>query len=248
MRSVTLTRETTQQGNFILVNKEHPLAVRPESGQLRTFGSTGIPLEKKTALVLENLFGALGCHSSLLLVSGYRTKAGQEEIYSSSLKENGPDFTRKYVALPDCSEHQTGLAADLALNRRPVDFLRPYFPREGICQSFRAKMASYGFIERYPEGKEQITGIAPEPWHFRYVGMPHASLMEQHGFCLEEYLEYLTGFPAEGKHLNIQIQNQAFEIFWQKLEEEPLQVQLPADAPFLVSGTNTGGCIFTLWR
>ena len=55
-------------------------------------------------------------------------------------------------------------------------------------------------MERYQEGKEALTGIAPEPWHFRYVGLPHATIMNTHGFCLEEYLDYLKDFPYEGRH------------------------------------------------
>ncbi len=248
MRSLSLTPEMEGQGSLILVNKDHPLRIQPAAKTFRFFGSSRIPLEKRTALVLENLLGALGCRSSILLVSGFRTREEQEEIYASSLKENGPEFTGKYVALPDCSEHQTGLAADLALNREPIDFIRPHFPRTGICRSFRAKMTSYGFTERYPEGKEAITGIAAEPWHFRYVGIPHAALMERYGLCLEEYLEYLACFPFEGPHLKIEIQNQSFEIFYQKSGEQGARIEIPADNPFLISGTNTGGYIVTLWR
>lgn len=248
MRTVRLTPETEQQGSLILVNRRHPLKKTPRPEELRPFGPSRIFLEKKTSLVLENLFLALGCNSSILLVSGYRTRTVQEEIYASSLAKNGPVFTEKYVALPNCSEHQTGLAADLALNRKPIDFIRPCFPREGICQNFRNRMASYGFVERYPEGKESVTGIAAEPWHFRYVGMPHAALMERNHFCLEEYLDYLTNFPKNGKHLELQIQNKRFEIFYLETEGRALETDLPTDAPFLISGTNTGGCIFTLWR
>ena len=157
---------------------------------------------------------------------------------------------RKYVALPDCSEHQTGLAIDLALNQEPLDFIRPYFPRDGICGRFREKMISYGFVERYPEGKEDITGIAAEPWHFRYVGLPHAAIMMLRGYCLEEYIDYLSLFPAEGPHLEISVQNKNFEIFYQKLSETDgsVTLELPSSLPFQASGTNAGGCVVTLWR
>ena len=111
-------------------------------------------------------------------------------------------------------------------------------------------MTSYGFVERYPEGKEGITGIAAEPWHFRYVGIPHAAIMERHGFCLEEYIDYLSLFPADGRHLEIEIQNKSFEIFYQKLgpAEPSVTLSLPSSLPFQVSGTNTGGFAVTLWR
>lgn len=248
MRRVTLTPEMAQQGTLILVNAHHPLKQAPVLEELRTFARSEILLERKTALVLENLFSVLGCSSSLIPVSGWRSQKEQTDIYTSSLAENGREFTQSYVALPDCSEHQTGLAIDLAFGPEPVDFIRPYFPREGICAAFRKKMTRYGFIERYQEGKESLTGIAPEPWHFRYVGVPHAALMEQHRFCLEEYLEYLTDFPAKGRHLNAQVQNQTFEIFYQKATNHAIQVEIPGGLPFLISGDNAGGYIFTLWR
>ena len=250
MKALTLKREALNQGSLLLVNARHPLPESVALERLTPFNGSGVLLERRTALVLENLFHALGCGSSFLPVSGYRTLEEQKQIYASSLAEHGEKFTRKYVALPDCSEHQTGLAIDLALNREPVDFIRPWFPRDGICGRFREKMTSYGFVERYPEGKEGITGIAAEPWHFRYVGIPHAAIMERHGFCLEEYIDYLSLFPADGRHLEIEIQNKSFEIFYQKLDpEEPsVTLSLPSSLPFQVSGTNTGGFAVTLWR
>ena len=250
MKTLLLTRSDLNRGSLLLVNARHPLpeSVAPES--LTPFFGSGVLLERRTALVLENLFTAIGCGASLIPVSGYRTLAEQKQIYASSLAENGEEFTRKYVALPDCSEHQTGLAIDLALNREPIDFIRPSFPGDGICGLFREKMISYGFIERYPEGKEDITGIAAEPWHFRYVGLPHAAIMKLHGFCLEEYLDYLSHFPSEGPHLEITIQNKSFEIFYQKAEasDGSVLLSLPSTLPFQVSGTNTDGCVVTLWR
>lgn len=115
----------------------------------------------------------------------------QQSIFDSSLLENGEEFTRKFVALPGCSEHQTGLAIDLGLKQEEVDFICPEFPYTGICQKFRERAAAYGFIERYQKEKERITGISQEPWHFRYVGCPHAKIMEKYHLCLEEYSELL---------------------------------------------------------
>ena len=117
--------------------------------------------------------------------------------YLQSLLENGEEFTNKFVARPGHSEHQTGLAIDLGLKQPDIDFLRPNFPYEGICQTFRELAADYGFIERYPVGKEAITGIAHEPWHFRYVGVPHAKIMVDHNWTLEEYHLHLSPFFRE---------------------------------------------------
>ena len=92
------------------------------------------------------------------------------------------------MALPGHSEHQTGLAIDLGLRGPEIDFIRPDFPYEGVCQRFRERAADFGFVERYPAGKEAVIGIAHEPWHFRYVGPSHAREMVHRGLVLEEYL------------------------------------------------------------
>ena len=74
--------------------------------------------------------------------------------------------------------------------------------------------------------------------------------LREGGFCLEEYLDYLSHFPAEGPHLEITIQNKSFEIFYQKAEasDGSVLLSLPSTLPFQVSGTNTDGCVVTLWR
>lgn len=83
---------------------------------------------------------------------------------------------------------RTGLAIDLGENVPELDFIRPSFPDTGICGTFRARAAEFGFILRYPKGKEAVTGIGWEPWHFRYVGVPFAREIADRGLTLEEYL------------------------------------------------------------
>lgn len=248
MKTVALSWEQVNQGSLLLVNKKYPLQYPISSEQIRPLEHSTVILERKTALVLETLLSTIGSGSSIIPVSGFRTHKEQVEIYDTSLKEHGETFTSKYVALPGHSEHETGLAIDLALNREPIDFIRPYFPKDGICGRFRSKAPSYGFIERYPEGKECLTEIAQEPWHFRYVGLPHASIMNSHNFCLEEYLDYLMEFPYEGRHLEVRIENKSFEIFYLKAEDDVTRLALPGYLPYQISGDNREGFIFTLWR
>lgn len=152
-----------------------------------------IYLEKNTAFMLSKLLAACGANKGIIPISGYRTKKEQEEIYRNSIKENGLDFTSKYVAYPNTSEHQTGLAIDVALNKKDIDFLCPDFPDNGICKKFRELAPKHGFILRYPEGKEHITKISHEPWHFRYVGIPYAKIITAKKLCLEEYINLEIG-------------------------------------------------------
>ena len=178
---------------LFLVIRTHRIYGQPDDLVSVSDAYPEIMLRRAAHQALEQLLQAAGCGGQIVPVSGYRTQREQEEIYESSLAENGPDFTAKYVALPGCSEHQTGLAIDLALKQARIDFIRPHFPYDGICGMFRALAPAYGFIERYPAGKEAITGIAHEPWHFRYVGCPHAGIMKVQNLTLEEYVECRHG-------------------------------------------------------
>ena len=97
-----------------------------------------------------------------------------------------------------CSEHQTGLAIDLGLASEEIDVIRPNFPYSGVCAAFRKQAADYGFILRYPAGKEAVTGIAYEPWHFRYVGVPHARFMLNRGSFWRNTWRYCVGIIPSG--------------------------------------------------
>lgn len=176
---------------LILVNASHPLS-RQNITDLTPVDDAHpkILLRREAARALKRLLEASAAKDAIIPVSGYRTMEEQEDIYEKSRKENGEEFTRKYVALPGCSEHQTGLAIDLGLNQGEIDFIRPYFPYDGICGEFRKAAPEFGFVERYGRDKEEITGIAYEPWHFRYVGTPHAEIMTKKGMALEEYTAF----------------------------------------------------------
>ena len=170
---------------LVLVNASHPYS---EEKSIRLLpvcpGEPDILLEERAQRQLSLLMEEIGGWEGIVPVSGWRSLQEQQEIFDTSIRESGEEFTRKFVALPGCSEHQTGLAIDLALKKEKVDFICPEFPYTGICQKFRERAAAFGFIERYRREKEVITGISQEPWHFRYVGTPHAEFMERHGLCL----------------------------------------------------------------
>lgn len=179
--------------HLLLVNRHHPLPESCTAPDLAVISPEfpSIQIQSEAAVMLTDLLRTLHAEDRIVPVSGYRTMEEQKQIFSDSLRENGEEFTYQYVAVPGCSEHQTGLAIDLGEKREEIDFIRPDFPYTGICQTFRELAPQYGFVERYPKGKEEVTGIAWEPWHFRYVGCPHAQIMTEHGWVLEEYLDYL---------------------------------------------------------
>ncbi len=231
-------------GLLVLVNAEHPIRRRERPVLAPAAPGSDVLLDTRAAAMLTGLISRLGAAGEIVPVSGWRSMREQREIWDGSMAENGTEFTRKYVALPGCSEHQTGLAIDLALRSDNIDFIRPDFPYDGICGRFRALAADYGFIERYQAGKEHITGIAAEPWHFRYVARPHARLMSDNGLCLEEYVELLRSYPYPERLLETRGGVYEADVGFACDKSE---LELP-DAPYQISGNNVDGYIYTLWR
>ncbi len=103
----------------------------------------------------------------------------------------GEDYVKTYVAVPGYSEHHTGLAIDVCLDiyGKRVNDNDEMIAQKEIFEKIWAHLADYGFILRYPEGKEDITDYGFEPWHFRYIDDVEAAkeIMEK-GITFEEYL------------------------------------------------------------
>ena len=208
-----------------------------------------IRMESEAAGMLKRALWEIRSGSRIVPVSGYRSHEEQIRIWEDTMEKEGEIYTRTYVAKPGCSEHESGLAIDLAENREEIDFICPEFPEDGICGAFRTIAAHYGFIERYPAGKRMVTGIGAEPWHFRYVGVPHAWLMKEKGLILEEYLAYLKSETGPGQPFGIDWGNIRIEVFYLDMEKWPeYTLELPKGVPCWVSGTNEGGIVVSVWR
>lgn len=249
MRTLTLQKERIYSGDLILVNRHHPIHAEVLNSKMNLvpfLRQSEILLERRAAACLAQLIDAVHAQSHIALVSGYRSREEQTQLYNDSLRDNGKEFTEQYVAYPDCSEHQTGLAIDLGENRPGIDFICPSFPYSGIFADFRKKAADYGFIERYEQGKENLTGIAHEPWHFRYVGYPHARIMTECNFCLEEYIVFLKDYTRDRPL--IYHGKKEFEIYYVAAEGEYTVVNLPYQGWYQISGNNIDGFIVTVWR
>ena len=128
---------------------------------------------------------------TLELDSAYRSEAAQQKIVDEFTEKYGADYVKQYVAVPGYSEHHTGLALDLyfIVDGKTVYENEDLEQYPEIWEAIHKKMPEYGFILRYPEGKEKITGVSYEPWHMRYVGSPEtAKEITEQGVTLEEYL------------------------------------------------------------
>lgn len=241
MKRPVWTQKDVCRGPLILVNAAHPLpAERPPHLSPALPEQENVLLESRAAKSLAACVKASGAQEQIRAVSGWRSRAEQRQLWNDSLRENGEAFTRSYVALPGCSEHETGLAIDLAAEASEIDFIRPDFPRDGVFAVFRRLAPSFGWIERYTAEKEEITGIAAEPWHFRYVGTPHASILSSLGICLEEYLASFK----QGNGIRFPCGEGIFRIF--RIACRPNGVTLPLALPYEVSGDNDGGFLVTV--
>ena len=241
-----LERSAVHRGDLILVNAQLPFAGPEEQDRVRL--DANVMLARRAAEPLRRLVRALGGWSVLVPVSGWRSQREQQEIYESSLRQNGRAFTEQFVALPGHSEHQTGLAIDLGQAGPDLDFICPAFPYSGICQKFRRRAADYGFVERYRAGKESVTGIAHEPWHFRYVGRPHAAIMMQRNLVLEEYHSFLKNFPLGSTPLCWKEGKGVWKIVFVPLQGAQTCIPWGGTGSWAVSGNNEDGFILTLWK
>ena len=245
-----MTRQETcsvHSGSLILVNATHPLLTEPEPASLSPVGGTeNVFLERRAAALLEKLMSELHGWRGIIPVSGWRSQEEQQAIWDDTIRLSGMEFTRKYVARPGCSEHQTGLAIDLGARREEVDFIRPDFPETGLCGAFRRRAADCGYILRYPAGKEAITGITCEPWHFRYVGVPHARIMASSGLTLEEYHEFIKQYRFGSRPLLYELGKLVFSLFYLPFEEAEALPKEPVCG--MVSGNNADGFVVTQWK
>ena len=241
MKKIILKKEDIGKGYLILVNSNYKIS--NSDIVLAEFNDKykEIKLEyiaRNTLLYVLNK--VLKINNEIIPISGYRTLEEQIKIYNDSLQNNGENYTKKYIAIPNASEHQTGLAIDLALNQKNIDFICPKFPYYGICQEFRNISQDYGFIERYKEDKINITQIAKEEWHFRYVGYPHSKIITENNFCLEEYIDYLRNFIYPTNPLYFE----GYKIFYIPYKDEDINLSLNEE--YTMSGNNVDGFILTL--
>lgn len=183
---------------MILVNKQFNLPGGYEPDPLVkpavSFSYGNLELEKSymrqdAATALEKLFsGAKQAGIELFAVSGYRSYDRQSQVFEAEVNRVGKDKAVQAVALPGSSEHQTGLAMDISSRSANMELSEKFGEtKEGKWVTENAHR--YGFILRYPKGKENITGYQYEAWHFRYVGVNAATVIYEKKWTLEEYFD-----------------------------------------------------------
>ncbi len=182
---------------LVLVNKQNKLPDNWEDvvqleDSVNRYGET-YQVEKTALAAFYELQKDLLDNDGIIieLDSTYRSVKRQQEIWDEFEAERGLEYAQKYVAVPGYSEHHTGLAIDICIEKDGVriDDNDDMIAEKEIFAKIHAKLADHGFILRYLEGKDDITGYAYEPWHFRYVGVDAAKEIAGKGLTLEEYLD-----------------------------------------------------------
>ncbi len=175
-------------GTLYLVNRQHTVSEKyvPEVRKTDVFGMSQ-SMRGDAAAALEEMFTAAKAEGvNLSTVSGYRSYAKQKTIYTRKVKTSGLERANMYSAHPGASEHQLGMAMDLA--QRNSSQLNAKFGDTEAGRWVAANGYRFGFILRYQEGQESVTGYAYEPWHVRYVGTEQAAAIYESGLPLETYL------------------------------------------------------------
>jgi D-alanyl-D-alanine carboxypeptidase len=240
-QKIKVAKDQVYQGNLILVNKDysvHQEGIQSDVVNLfqhkeLTAGygllNNNIHLSQNVAQAFLQMVHAAGKDKvrHFLISSGYRDSQEQNQLY----QEMGSAY-----ALPaGYSEHNTGLALDIGSSQAEMN----QAPEGKWLQKYAWK---YGFILRYPKDKAAITGIQYEPWHFRYVGLPHSAIMQKKDFTLEQYLDYVK----EQKNITTTVDGKKYEIYYYPVSQTTT-IKVPVNRRYEISGNNLDGVIVTVY-
>ncbi len=189
-------QEAEGRGLLILVNKESPVDqdYKPvDLVKIRYFVSDRSEAARYMRAEAAEAFHRMVEQASengieLKMTTAYRSYAFQKILYDNYVAKEGEAAASKFSARPGQSEHQTGLAVDVSSPSVGYQLTNEYGEtKEGKWLAEHAQ--EFGFIIRYPKGKEDITGYQYEPWHIRYVGLAAAKEIHQRSLTLEEFLQ-----------------------------------------------------------
>ncbi|MDR2970306.1 MAG: M15 family metallopeptidase [Bacteroidales bacterium] len=189
----------TSRGVLMLVNKSYNLPIDYVPVELiaitETYGDSNKMMHKEAYDAFRKMHDDAKTDGvNIWITSAYRDFKYQNWLYNKSIEENGVVITDKTVAQPGFSEHQTGLAIDIVSARGKK--LSKEFEKTKQFEWLSTHGHDYGYILRYPNGKESITGYEYEPWHFRYVGIETAQKIEKLNITLDEYYEQFVNIEV----------------------------------------------------
>lgn len=254
--NVSVSNEDVHAGDLILVNtdtayvEENPTEIVSiydhKTDNYHVSGTeTSLRQPALDALnqMLDAFYVATG-HQDMIVISGYRTTQQQQELYDADLAETGGQTSTR-VALPGHSEHESGYALDFSLYTDGVQY---DYDGTGEYAWINENCAHYGYVLRYAEDKQETTGIQAEPWHYRYVGQPHATYMMENNVCLEEYLTLLKNYTADEPLSITNWDGEIYQVYYVAADTstDSTYVMVPPDAKYTISGNNSDGFIVTV--
>ncbi len=182
--------------------------------------------------------GNVSGEDRIIITSGHRSTEKQTDLYNKRTEES-------YVAVPGHSEHHTGYAVDIQVFTKNQKIV---LMRDEEQAWMEAHCAEFGFVVRYDGSKFELTGILDEPWHYRYVGVPHATYMMENSLCMEEYLKLIRESHTYDKEpLRITAGEKEYITYYVPVSEEAITaIPVPAEGEYTVSGDNLNGFIITV--
>ena len=173
--------------------------------------------------------------SNIMVIDGFRTYEQQEKIYQS-----GDSIFR-----PGFSDYHTSRTFDLAIFEN-MEGDSYYFKASGEYRWFRKNASKYGFIIRFPKGKDDITGEEYRYRTYRYVGVPHAEYIYKNSLCMEEYIQLLKSHTKDDPLL-FEDDNYKYKIYYVPCAKRgATAVLVPKEGEYTVSGNNSDGFIVTV--
>ncbi|PEK96281.1 VanY-A/VanY-F/VanY-M family D-Ala-D-Ala carboxypeptidase [Bacillus mycoides] len=239
-KKIEVTEEQIYKGDLLLVNKNYSVKkdsvrsdiinVAQNSELVRGYGvlDRNIRLSKDIVKKFLNVIDAAGKENvnHFLISSGYRDFQEQRQLY----EEMGSDY-----ALPaGYSEHNLGLSLDVGSTQTKME-------KAPEGKWIEENVWKHGFVLRYPKNKSNITGIQYEPWHIRYVGLPHSAIMQEKKFTLEEYLDFLK----EKKEISTNVEGKEYKVSYYKVSNNTT-INVPINQHYEISGNNMDGVIVTV--
>ncbi|MBR6760652.1 MAG: D-alanyl-D-alanine carboxypeptidase family protein [Oscillospiraceae bacterium] len=235
---LTLLASEVYIGSLVLVDADHPWRGNAE---LVTFADLDYAHFRLPSRALETARS-----SSQSLVTMFKdfyqaTSLPNVMIYATT---KTPTAAAYGMEIP---ERATGLTIDLTVWDDTTQS-HSAFKNEGNYTWLTTHCAEYGYVQRFPADKAEITGVEGNIWHYRYVGVPHAAYMTQQQLCLEEYLSFLQENHTSDHPLTVNANGQSYQISYipASTDGSMLEIPVPANTPITVSGDNMGGYILTI--
>jgi len=183
------------QSLWIITNKQHPLAPIDFVPSNLIDSPSGATVQDIVSPDLEAMLAAAQSQGVIItIVSSYRSYSAQLYIYNNYVAQNGQELTDTFSARSGYSEHQTGLAIDFGSTTNANCNFDVCYMTAAEGAWLAANASDYGFLLRYTEEKQYLTGYKAEPWHYRYIGHDLANEMKKQGIAtLEEFFEINGG-------------------------------------------------------